>query len=197
MNVPFYQKLEPIERNDDKIRLIHHGLALPARKLEHMIELMHYLDERFELDFMLLNMEREYGKKLIEYAQNEKGIKFLPTVGSNEVPSRINEYDMGVFLLEPNTFNHRMALPNKLFQFIQARLGVAIWPSPEMVKIVDKYKVGVYSQYFDVKEMADTLNALTKEEIMKFKWNSHEAAKELNSEKNRKQLLDIVHQLIG
>jgi hypothetical protein len=32
-----------------------------------------------------------------------------------------------------------MALPNKFFEFIQARLAVAIWPSPEMSKITKTF----------------------------------------------------------
>ena len=90
-----------------------------------------------------------------------------------------------------------MALPNKIFEFIQGRLALAIWPSPEMVRIVDRYQNGVYSRDFDVKQMAQILNRLTTEDIMRMKRRSHAAANELNSEKTRTQLLEIVDSLIS
>jgi len=61
-----------------------------------------------------------------------------------------------------------------------------------MVKIVDKYEIGVYSQNFSVKEIANILNSLTEKDINKMKKYSDIAAKELNSEQNKKQLYEIV-----
>lgn len=196
MNLPFYVDLKPVERNDGKIKLIHHGVAQSGRKIENMIELMKYLEERFELDFILLKMDTEYGKKLLKLSENDKRIKFIDPVPMPEIPEKINEYDLGLFLLYPNTFNHKMVLPNKIFEYIQARLALAIWPSQEMVKIIDKYENGVYSENFNIKEMADILNNLTIKDIVRMKNNSHIAAKELNSDKNRIQLLKIVADLL-
>jgi len=197
MNLPFYCDIKPSKCVKNKIRIIHHGLASSGRQLENMIELMDYLNDRFELHFMLTNMNSQYGNELKKLASKNNRIRFLPPVKMMEIPEFISEYDVGLYLLVPNTFNQRMALPNKIFEFIQGRLAVAIWPSQEMVKIVDKYEIGVYSHNFDVKEMADVLNGLTEKDINKMKKNSDIAAKKLNSEQNRKQLYKIVKDLIG
>ena len=42
----------------------------------------------------------------------------------------------------PINFNNKLALPNKLFDYVQARLGVLIGPSPEMVHYVEEYDLG-------------------------------------------------------
>ncbi|HQE60054.1 MAG TPA: hypothetical protein PLA54_12770 [Spirochaetota bacterium] len=197
MNLPFYCNVKPKKCSKDRIRMIHHGGASEVRRLEKMIELMDYLDERFELDFMFINNDCEYVTKLKKLASKNNRIRFLPPVNMPEIPEFINKYDIGIFLLLPHIFNYKMALPNKLFEFIQGRLAVAIWPSQEMVKIVNKYEIGVYSQNFDVKEMADVLNNLTEKDINVMKKNSDIAAKVLNSEQNKKQLYSIIMNLIG
>jgi hypothetical protein len=195
MNVPFYYELEPKECRSDKIKLVHHGIAGPGRKLENMIFLMSHLDERFELYFVLLKMETSYGEYLRELAKNSKKIHFLEPVLSNDVPNFINQFDMGIYLLGESTFNQKMALPNKIFQFIQARLGIIIWPSQEMVKIVTKYRIGLYSDDFNIKQIAKKINQLTTEDIMYYKRNSANAALVLNSEINKKKLLSIIKKL--
>ena len=56
----------------------------------------------------------------------------------HEIVDTIAEYDIGLFILSPINFNYYHALPNKLFEFIQARLAIAVSPSPEMARIVHR-----------------------------------------------------------
>jgi hypothetical protein len=161
-----------------------------------MITLMSRLDSRFELDFMLVGMDSRYGKYLKSIAHGNERIRFRPTVRMRDIARTINSYDIGLFLLPTKTFNHKVALPNKIFEFVQGRLGLVIWPSQEMVKIVDRYKNGVYSETFDVGQIAGILNSLSSEDVMKMKRKSHAAAIELNSERTRAQLLEIVDSLL-
>ena len=75
-------------------------------------------------------------------AEADPRIRILPPVKSDDVVYTINQYDIGVFLIPPVNFNYANTLPNKLFDFIQARLGIAIGPTPEMASIVDRYGNG-------------------------------------------------------
>ncbi|MBK7701065.1 MAG: hypothetical protein IPJ39_21260 [Saprospiraceae bacterium] len=81
----------------------------------------------------------------------------------------ISKYDIGLYILEPTNFNNGMALPNKMFEFIQARLAIAIGPSPEMKSLVEEYNLGVVSADFDSKGLAISLNNLTHQNIIDFK----------------------------
>jgi len=196
-NTPFFNDLEPSQVNGESIRIIHHGGTNPARKLENMIFLIDQLDERFSIDFMLINNRPRYAMKLERIAKNKPRINFVKPVPFNDIVSTLNKYDIGLFLLDPSAFNYRMALPNKLFEFIQARLALAIWPSPEMARITKAYDLGVVSDRFSVEAAARKLNALATEDIVRFKQNSHKAAGMFCAEKNQDKLIGIVTKLIG
>ena len=180
-SIPPAQDLAPQLPKADLVRLVHHGGANPARRIELMLELMNLLDERFTLDLMLVG-EGQYYEKLRKLALSTPRVSWLEPVPMPEIASRINGYDLGIYILPPANFNSEYALPNKFFEFIQARLGIAIGPSPEMARLVQQYDLGVVAQDFTPQALASKLNALTMEDIMRFKQNAHKAAEELNAE---------------
>jgi glycosyltransferase involved in cell wall biosynthesis len=191
-NAPAYYELTPSIVQYDLVRMIHHGGAMPSRHLDGMIEMMDYLEDRFTLDFMLVPSSREYLDRLKVKASSNNRIRFLDPVPMQDIPKTCNMYDIGVYLLPPVSFNSKFALPNKLFEFIQARIGVAIGPSPEMARIVKKYKCGVVADDFSPINLAAKLNALTADQVLYFKNKSHAAAKELCAEANAQTIIDLV-----
>ena len=180
-NAPMYQTLSVSEPHKEKIRLIHHGAANPGRGLKQMIDAMSYLDERFSLDLILVG-NSDYVAKLKKYAYGKGNIAWLPPVPMPEISAMLNAYDIGVFLVPPSTFNLKHCLPNKLFEFIQARLAVAIGPSPEMASLVNKHDIGVVADNFRPQSLASKLNALKAGDIFRFKQNSDKAAAIYNAE---------------
>jgi hypothetical protein len=172
-----------------KIRLIHHGLALPQRKIENMISMMEFVDDRFELDLMLVFRKEEYRKELESLIGSKKNVRLIPPVSTDEIIPFIAQYDIGVYLLEPTNFNNKHALPNKFFEFIQARLAIAIGPSPEMEKIVSTHQLGKISPDFEPKSLAVTINSMDESIILNSKENSNRAASIFNATSN----LEKVH----
>lgn len=197
-NAPDYEELEPSEPVDDPagIRLVHHGGASPSRKLGLTIEMMAHLDERFTLDFLLTGGSGHL-EELKRLAAGEPRIRFLDPVPMRELPRFLNRYDVGVFLLPPTNFNYRYALPNKLFEFIQARLTVAIGPSPEMACVVGEAGCGVVAADFTPEAMAAALRDLDREAIRRYKQRSHAAASELSADRNREIILGLVEQAMA
>jgi hypothetical protein len=188
---------------DNKIRLVHHGIATPSRKLELMFDVMTLLDDRFTLDLMLLTPgfaskgTRQYLGELQERAKHDTRIKIIPPVKSQEVVNAIRHYDVGVFLLPPVNFNYENTLPNKLFDFIQARLAIAIGPTPEMAEIVNNYKLGIVSENFTAKSLAERLLGVTRSDIETFKKNANRAAADLNAEVNAKKINDMISEILS
>lgn len=197
MNSPTRQPLEPSPIIPGRIRLVHHGAAIRSRHLETMIDLMDILDERFSLDMMLVESDAAYMRYLRRRALNNTRIRFIPPVSMDDICTQINVYDIGLYLLPPLNFNHEYALPNKLFEFIQARLAIAIGPSPEMAKIVQQHSLGVVSLSFSPVDLAQTLMKINDTQLKQFKQAVHQAASVLNYEGSAKLLSEEIARLLS
>ena len=201
-NAAWFSDLKPSKVGENQIRMIHHGISTPSRKLELMITMMKYLDDRFTLDLMLIvppvtsAKTRGYIDRLKSLAKDDVRINFLPAIKSSEIAPFINQYDIGVFLLPPVNFNYANTLPNKLFDFIQAKLAIAIGPTPEMAEIVNRYNNGVVAKDFTPKSLAQKLSELTKEKVAFFKSQSVLASKDLSAETNQETLISLVNSII-
>jgi len=195
-NAPLDQKLSPSAVDAECIRLIHHGSAIRSRQLGVMIDMMKHLDARFTLDFMLVETDAAYMAELRAAAQADSRIRFIEPVTMQDICQRLNEFDVGVYLLPPVNFNHEHALPNKFFEFIQARLAVAIGPSPEMATLLRQYRCGVVADSFDPKALATVIRQLDPPAVVLLKQASDLAATELNYERGGELLLAEVERLV-
>ncbi len=196
MSLPTYRDLLPVQVKGDAIKIIHHGYAGFSRKTELMVEMMDYIDERYSLDLMLLVGKDKYWDKVVSMVNKRKNVRLIPPVPMDQIVPVTNQYDIGLFLCPPSNFNLTYTLPNKFFEFIQARLAVAIGPNIEMNKIVKAYDCGIVSSDFTPPTLAKELNRLTSEKIMYYKGQSHKAAMELNADTNRRRIHEIVGELI-
>jgi hypothetical protein len=202
-NANYLSNHAPSKVDPNKIKLIHHGAANPSRQLEIMIEMMNLLDERFSLDLMLLTPStankktRDYLTTLKKMIKDKPNINIIPPVKSSEVVASIHHYDIGIFLLPPINFNYANTLPNKFFDFVQARLCIAIGPTPEMAALVNTYDLGVVADDFTAISLAKKINALSNSDIARFKEQSNKAATTLSAEQNKVLLKNIVTKLLN
>ena len=196
-NAPDFQHLNPSPIQESRVRMIHHGVASSARHLEVMIEMMTLLDKRFTLDFMLVDSEPGYLAHLRTLASQDKRIRFIDPVPMLQICSHINAYDVGVYLLPPDNFNHRHALPNKFFEFVQARLAVAIGPSPEMAALIGRHGCGIVSDSFEPQSLAKSLSALDAPALLQMKLAADRAASELCFENEGVVLANEVKRLVA
>lgn len=189
----------PLENQGD-IKLVHHGVATPLRELHHMVEMMKYLPSNYVLYFYLVanyNDHKVYLEELKSIAVDQKlSIIFKEPVDTQLLAKELNEYDIGLFILPPVTYNYYCALPNKLYEFIQARLAIAVSPNPEMKSLVEEYGLGIVAPDFSAKGMAEKIMALTREDINKCKLNAHHSAKELSFGTNANLMQQIAKYLL-
>jgi len=197
MNTPPAQSLVPGPTHSDRVRMVHHGGATRSRRIETMIRMVGLLDARFTLDLILVPTDPAYLDELRSLAHHQPRVRFLEPVPMPEIPARLNTYDVGLYLLEPNSFNNRHALPNKFFEFIQARLAVAIGPSPEMARLVRTHQLGIVADDFSPQALAAGLNSLDHIQIDAFKANAHRAAQILSWEHEREILDQEVKRLLA
>jgi hypothetical protein len=180
----------------EPIRILHHGAALPRRGLEEMIRTADFLDERFTLSFVLAGGVAGYRDKLIRLASRNPRVLFPPPQPMDTLVRLANDYDIGLYALPPSSFNKRFALPNKLFEFVQGRLAVAVGPSPEMARLVRRYGLGIVADDFAPETLAAAINALDASSIAAFKRASHAAADELCAEANVELVLGAVEEAL-
>jgi glycosyltransferase involved in cell wall biosynthesis len=199
MNTPHLVELPFHPVQPDRIRIIHHATAVRDRHLEQMIETVKLTDARFALEFMLLEKDTAYIEELKQKARASAPdrISFRPSVPPHKIPETVNAYDIGLHLLPPVSFNSANALPNKFFEFIMAGLALAIGPSPEMMRIVQEYELGIVASSFEPADLAQRLNALSPEEIDAMKHRSLEAAKRFNADVEMGKLLAIYQRVLS
>lgn len=88
---------------ENKIRIIHHGIAIPERRLENTIFLVKLLDRRYKLDLMLMPYDRRYMRKLGRLTNRNDRVRIIKPIPFEKIPLFLNSYDMGIFLLPPRT----------------------------------------------------------------------------------------------
>ncbi|WDH79819.1 hypothetical protein PTQ19_05100 [Microbacterium esteraromaticum] len=183
-NAAPFADLNPSEMVAGRIRLVHSGGAVHGRNLEAMIDAVKELDDRFSLDLYLVPAADggKYLRSLKERAGGDPRVVFHEPVAPSMLPATLNAYDVGVFWIPPVHTNARLTLPNKLFDYVQGRLALAIGPTIEMERVVREHELGVISAGFDVQSCVESLRALTPDDIMRFKRASDASAEELSFE---------------
>lgn len=190
-NASNYQDLKPTEISNP-IKLIHHGAAIPERKIENMIRMMEYLPGHV-LYLMLTPFDKNYYDFLVD--MRSERVIFIPAVSPSEVCKTLNQFDIGIYILPPTNFNNINALPNKIFDFIQARLAIAVSANPEMARVVNQNNLGAVAEGYSTLSLVRAINRMRPDKIMQYKNASDKAAKELSAEQNysliRKLVFDI------
>ena len=180
-NAPRFEDHSPTEPHRP-IRLVHHGAAMPGRKLEDMIEMAAVLGPEFHLTLHLMPSNQRYMKRLRDHAAVAGNTTIKSPVPFAEISRTLNQHDVGVYLLDARSFNMKYCLPNKLFEFVQARLAIAVGPSPEMARVVEQYGLGGVSSSFEPRAMAETIRGMCEQGLERFKEASHQAAYELSAD---------------
>lgn len=197
-NASVFHELSPSEVPDDRIRLVHSGGAVPGRNIEALIEAVRGLDERFTLDLYLVPA-RDGGKYLDSLRVligDDSRITLHPPVPTKALVDTLNAYDVGIYSLPPLTTNHRLMLPNKIFDFIQARLGVVFGSAVETDRLINEHHLGVVVPDTSAAAMRDTLAGLTVDKVREFKQNADLAAKVLNSAEDAAVIREVVGGLL-
>ena len=163
------------------IRLVHSGGVAVQRRLDIMIRGVRESTADVTLDLYLVG-EGPVLDELKELAGGDARIRFLAPVPYDQLIGTLNGYDVGLSIFPPTTFNLAWCLPNKFFDFVQARLGEIVGPSPEMKRFVEEYGIGEVLPDFEPASLARALEALTPERVAAWKAASDAHAEALSSE---------------
>jgi glycosyltransferase involved in cell wall biosynthesis len=172
--------------------ILYQGAMNLGRGIESAIRAMQFLDDA-ELwlvgdgDITLQLQEMVYELEL------DKKVKFLGRLPLHELHKITRQADLGISLEEDLGLNYRFALPNKLFDYIQAGIPVLVSNLPEMKRVVEHYQVGMISETHQRKELAALFKIALFDEAKRQYWikNLPGAAAELCWENEEKTLQKI------
>lgn len=180
-NAAPYVELSP-HATSRPIRFVHSGACLRDRNLMMMIDAASKARQAITLDFFLTANDPGYLRELSERAAATPGVTLNPPVPYDQLARTLNGFDVGVHVLPPVNFNNEWALPNKLFDYVQSRLGIIVGPSPEMSRYVSAYSLGEIAEDFSTEALTAVMDQLTPESVDAMKGNAHAAARELSAD---------------
>lgn len=175
MNAPHHRSdLSPTPVGDP-LRLVHAGNGV-ATRLEVMLTAMDLVTSGATLDLYLIDQGDDYVPSLRRRYADHPAIRIHDPVPTDQVVPTLNSYDVGVYSLPPVSFNFRWALPNKFFDFVQARLALLVGPSPEMAGLVIEHHLGTVAEDFTPQAFAAAVDGLTTDGVAAAKQAADRAA---------------------
>jgi glycosyltransferase involved in cell wall biosynthesis len=180
-------------RTGRPIRVVHSGNANPNRGIDVMIEAASDLGG-LVLDLYLVPAPRtgSYLARLKAMAAETSNVRVLDPVPMDDVVTTMEPYDVGLYALQPTSFNNLHALPNKFFDFVQAGLAVVIGPSPDMAALVHEHDLGVVAPAFDRDCVRTTLEALDPDRVTAWRAGARAARGVLSAQHEASVLRSVV-----
>jgi glycosyltransferase involved in cell wall biosynthesis len=122
---------------------------------------------------ILTNQENDYINELKSIAKNdnsEKRLHILPMVKQNEVSNYIRNVDYGVHAASDENENNIVALPNKLFEYLHAKIPIIVSDVETMKNFVETNNLGYVFNSGSVESCVEILNeAEKKKKKIKFR----------------------------
>lgn len=172
--------------------ILYQGAINKDRGLEGIIKLMSRLDEIA----LIIAGDGDILDTLKQLVKDEKlthKVYFTGRLCPQRLRALTQQADLGISLERKSNLNYYYALPNKIFDYIQANVPVVCSGFPEMKRIIDDYNVGMTVKS-DNKELLFEilLEALhNKEKRKEWQENCTLASSVLNWEIEQKRLISI------
>lgn len=178
-----YEQLSP-RPTGTLINVLYHGILAPTRGLEEAIASVPFWRPEFTLTIRGPG-PNSYVQRLRTLAAEspargriaiEEGVPFSQMIAKAALS------DVGLFVQGGVSVQKRFTLPNKFFEYVQARLALCVADLPEMAKLVREYDLGVLVPQATAASIATSVNQLTRNQIDGYKVKVHRAARALSWE---------------
>jgi glycosyltransferase involved in cell wall biosynthesis len=127
-------------------------------------------------------------------------VRFHPAVPQRELLEMTRGADFGVIPYQANCLNMELCTPNKLFEFIMARVPIIATDLREVRRIVSGYNIGLLGDTEDARAFARLIDeALNNCKALKQTWQAglERAALDLCWEREEEKYLCVVRKLAG
>ena len=183
---------------DGAVIVLHQGAPAVDRGCEALIGALCHLPPEIHVVFLGTG-EPAFSAQLRDLARQlgvEDRVRLIDSVGLGELLAWTREADVGVALLEDTCLNHRLALPNKLFEYIAAGIPVVVSDLPELRRIVNHYNIGWTATPGDARAIAEAISlALEQPRDPRLDENLARAAAELRWSQESRRLTEVYEML--
>ncbi|MGF3055833.1 glycosyltransferase [Microbacterium sp. YY-01] len=195
--IAHHPELSPTTLHSDTVRLVHSGGAVPGRNIEALIDAVDELGSGYTLDLYLVASRQgdSYWDGLQRRIEASPGTTLHEPVAPADLPATLNNYDLGLFALPHHTPNHRYMLPNKFFDFVQARIGLVFSTAVETDRLITEHGIGVIADGFSGHDIAQAIAGIDREHLSAIKNAVDRAASVLSSEKDVAEQHQIMQRL--
>ena len=153
-------------------------------------------EKEYELHLILMPVDKKYLEELVLLSKKFNNVFFHEPVSFEKIIPFLSTFDIGLYLLPPTNFNNLNCLPNKIYEFIQARLCIVTSPNPEMSTLIKRNGLGLCSEDYTAQSMAATIQSISPLQIDEFKQHVHSKAKELSSETTENLIRQTVSSIV-
>ncbi len=141
--------------------------------IDKIIDILKFLPMNYKLSCLGPIIEKDYFFKLKQKVKNlnlEKRCFFPRMVPNQLLVNFISSADIGIIPRINSYLNHEFSLPNRLFEFIAARIPIASNNLPDLSNFILKRKIGLIFDISNQKNIISTILRLNTEK-KKFKKN--------------------------
>jgi len=196
-NVPI-SKVGKVALHSNSNVIIYQGALNIGRGLEKLVAAMQYVENAElviagtgDIENHLIGLATQLGLT--------SRVHFTGRLEADDLFAETTGATLGVSLEEEMGLNYRYALPNKLFDYIQAGIPVLVSDMPEMVKVVEDYNVGqTIASNCSVRCLASKLSQMLRDrtKLLEYKENTTKAAIDLSWEQESLLFLSIVSKVV-
>ena len=163
--------------NDPKI-ILYQGVINQSRGLPQAIEAMKYMDNVL---FKIIGdgpKRKEY-EALVLSKGLEKKVQFLGQMLPEDMRKITKTADVGLSLEENGGVSYLYSLPNKVSDYIQAKVPLVMINFPEMMRIKKDFNIGEVVKNHDPQNIADKIKTVLKNRRDFYKEDLEYAGKKL------------------
>ncbi len=185
---------------DKDFLILYHGAIVPHRGIEQLVTCV---SENMYLKAIILGFGDNHYIKEIKDRINRSGVCnrviLHPAVNQKELWKYIGAADLCFVMIDKQPKSYHFALPNKLFESIQAGIPVLGSDSPEIKKIVEFYQVGFVCDPDNTKQIGEMVEKLRMDTYLykRFKNNTIRAREDLCWEKEKYVLVNRMKNLMA
>lgn len=189
-NLPTSKEMQPYGSRENI--LLYQGALNMGRGIELLIEMMKHFP-----DYKLYVAGKGYMdttlKRITADLNLQDRVVFTGNLRFDELHALTSRAKIGFSVEQGESLNYKYALPNKIFDYIQAGTPVVCSDFPEMRAVVEKYSVGQVFAAHDAESLAELVKPMlaNADKLSEYHKNCVAASKVLNWENEQKILVEI------